>query len=42
MKEFIKEYYQMGLFSDVDLELFVKSGDITEDEKQEIINKNKT
>lgn len=37
MKEFIKEYYQMGLFSEQDLDLFVSSGDITEKEKLEIL-----
>lgn len=37
MKQFIIEYYNMGIYSEKDLELFVLSGDITEQEKKDII-----
>lgn len=37
MKELIIEYYKMGIYNDDDLELFVLSNDITEQEKNDII-----
>lgn len=41
-KVLIKKYYQMGIYKDKHLNIFVKSGDITEKEKQEIIGGVKT
>lgn len=38
-KTLIKKYYQMGIYKDKHLDIFVKSGDITEREKKEIANK---
>lgn len=32
-----KKFYLMGLYTDTQLDVFVRSGDITEEEKQEII-----
>lgn len=37
MYKFIKKYYLMGLYSDVDLDIFVTSKDITDVQKTEII-----
>lgn len=37
-KELIKTYYQMGLFTVADLEIFVNANYITEAEKQEIMS----
>ena len=37
MYKFIKEYYLLGLYSDEDLDVFVKARWITEDQKAEII-----
>ena len=37
MKEIIKDYFKMGLFTEEDLEVFVKSNYITEQERIEII-----
>lgn len=37
MYKFIKKYYLMGLYLDEDLNIFVASKDITEDQKTEII-----
>lgn len=34
-KELIKYYYDMGLFDEDDLDLFISSGDITLADKQE-------
>lgn len=36
--KFIKEYYKLGFYTLSDLEVLVKSGAITEDEKKEIID----
>ncbi len=36
-KDLIKMYYQMGLFTVADLDIFVMAGYITEIEKQEIM-----
>lgn len=36
-KRLIKIYYKLGIYDDNDLEKFVQSDDITESEKQEII-----
>lgn len=35
-KTLIKMYYRMGIYGDMHLDIFVKSGDITEQEKQDI------
>lgn len=35
--ELITKYYKMGLFTSEDLDLFVASGDLTEEEKQAIL-----
>ena len=35
----IKEYYNIKLFTDIDLDLFVSCGWITQEEKQNIIEK---
>lgn len=37
MYKWIKKFYLMGLYTDSNLDVFVRSGDITEEEKQEII-----
>ena len=37
MKEIIKDYFKMRLFTEEDLEVFVKSNYITEQERIEII-----
>ncbi|MGR3742106.1 XkdX family protein [Companilactobacillus sp. DQM5] len=37
MFEYIKSYFEMGLYSESDLDTFVSSGMITEEEKQEIL-----
>lgn len=36
-KTLIKKYYQMGIYKEKQLDIFVKAGDITENEKKEII-----
>ena len=36
-KALIKKYYQMGIYKEKHLDIFVKAGDITEQEKQEIL-----
>ncbi len=36
-KILIKMYYQLGLYKGKDLEVFVRSGDITEAEMKEIL-----
>lgn len=41
-KELISIYYQIGLYSENDLNIFVKSGDITEEEKQTIVESHLT
>lgn len=37
MYSYIKEYYNLGLYTDEQLYIFVKAKWITEEEKQEII-----
>lgn len=37
MYSYIKEYYQMGLYTDEQLQIFVDVNWITEEQKQEII-----
>ena len=37
MYKWIKKFYLMGLYTDENLDVFVRSGDITEEQKQEII-----
>lgn len=37
MSSYIAEYYKMGLYNKQDLDIFVKAGMITEEEKQTII-----
>ena len=37
MYKWIKKFYLMGLYTDANLDVFVRSGDITEGQKQEII-----
>ena len=37
--ELIKEYYNMDLYTDEDLDIFVRSKYITEEQKQEMINR---
>lgn len=39
--ELIKEYYNMDLYTDEDLDIFVRSKYITEEQKQEMINSKK-
>lgn len=34
----IRDYYKMGFYKDTDLDIFVKAGMITEQEKQTIIS----
>lgn len=36
-KTLIKKYYQMGIYKEKHLDIFVKAGDITEQEKQEMM-----
>ncbi len=36
-KALIKKYYQMGIYKEKHLDIFVKSGDITEQDKKEIM-----
>lgn len=36
-KTLIKKYYQMGIYKEKHLDIFVKAGFITEAEKQEIM-----
>lgn len=36
-KALIKKYYQMGIYKEKHLDIFIKAGDITADEKQDII-----
>ena len=38
MYKWIKKFYLMGLYTDENLDVFVRSGDITEEQKAEIIN----
>ena len=38
MYKWIKKFYLMGLYTDKNLDVFVRSGDITEEQKQEIIS----
>lgn len=38
MYKWVKKYYLMELYSDEDLDVFVKSKDITEEQKVEIID----
>ncbi|NFT08181.1 XkdX family protein [Clostridium botulinum] len=37
-KNFIKKYYLMGLYTDIQLNIFVLSKNITEEEREEIID----
>lgn len=37
MYKWIKKFYLMGLYTDEQLNVFVRSKDITEEQKQEII-----
>ncbi|WP_294405596.1 XkdX family protein [uncultured Clostridium sp.] len=37
MYKWIKKFYLMGLYTDEQLDIFIRSGDITEEQKQEII-----
>ena len=37
MYKWIKKFYLIGLYTDENLDVFVRSGDITEEQKQEII-----
>ena len=37
MYKWIKKFYLLGLYTESNLDVFVRSGDITEEEKQEII-----
>ncbi|MBN1037900.1 XkdX family protein [Clostridium botulinum] len=38
MYKWVKKFYLMGLYTDENLNVFVASKDIIEEEKQEIIN----
>ena len=38
MYSYIKEYYLLGLYTDVQLDVFVNAKWITEEQKSEIIN----
>ncbi|WP_252248775.1 XkdX family protein [Clostridium sp. ZBS20] len=38
MYKWVKKFYLMGLYTDENLDVFVGSKDITEEEKQEIVN----
>ena len=38
MYKWIKKFYLIGLYTDENLDVFVRSGDITEEQKQEIID----
>lgn len=42
MYKYIKEYYLLGLYTESDLDVFVKSKWITEEQKAEIIASKKT
>lgn len=35
--KWIKKFYLLDLYSDIELEVFVRSGDITQEQKHEII-----
>ena len=37
MYKWVKKFYLLGLYTDENLDVFVRSGDITEKQKQEII-----
>ena len=37
MYKWVKKFYLLGLYTDENLDVFVRSGDITEEQKQEII-----
>ncbi len=39
MYKFIKEYYDLGLYTENDLDIFVQAKWIVEEEKQSIISK---
>lgn len=41
MYKWIKKFYLMGLYTDENLDVFIGSKDITEEQKQEIIASNK-
>lgn len=41
MYKWVKKFYLLGLYTDENLDVFVRSGDITEEQKQEIIASNK-
>ena len=38
MYKWVKKFYLMGLYTESNLDVFVRSGDITEEQKQEIIS----
>lgn len=38
MYKWIKKFYLMGLYTDENLNMFVRGKDITDEEKQKIIN----
>lgn len=40
-RELIEEYYNLGLYTDEDLDIFVRSKYITEEQKQEMIKSKK-
>ena len=42
MYKWVKKFYLMGLYTDENLDVFVRSGDITEEQKKEIIASKKT
>lgn len=37
MYKWVKKFYLLGLYTDEQLDVFIRSGDITEEQKQEII-----
>ena len=37
MYKWVKKFYLLGLYTEENLDVFVRSGDITEEQKQEII-----
>ena len=41
MYKYIKEYYLLGLYTESNLDVFVKARWITEEQKEEIINSKK-
>ena len=41
MYKWIKKFYLIRLYTDENLDVFVRSGDITEEQKQEIIDSKK-